>query len=126
MLFGERGIQTSVHYPPIHSFTHYGEVSKRGLLPRTEDIASRLLTLPLYAYMDDARSDAVVDALLTPSSNCWRSWSREPLHLRCAGRDRGARGGLHDHRDPEDSAPRTWLYLTLRRGVEQSGSSPGS
>lgn len=63
-LLGERRIQTSVHYPPIHTFTQYREAGERRPLPRTEGIASRLLTLPLYAHMDDAQADAVVDALL--------------------------------------------------------------
>jgi dTDP-4-amino-4,6-dideoxygalactose transaminase len=63
-LLGERRIQTSVHYPPIHSFTQYREAGERRPLPRTEDVASRLLTLPLYAHMDDAQADAVVDTLL--------------------------------------------------------------
>ena len=52
---------------------------------------------------------------------------REPLHLRRAGRDRRARSGFHGHGTPQDPAPRAGLaYLRKRRGVEQSGSSPGS
>jgi dTDP-4-amino-4,6-dideoxygalactose transaminase len=57
-------IQTSVHYPPIHLFTHYREVGARRPLPRTESVAARLLTLPLYAHMDGSQADMVVDALL--------------------------------------------------------------
>jgi dTDP-4-amino-4,6-dideoxygalactose transaminase len=63
-LLGEQRIQTSVHYPPIHTFTQYREAGERRPLPRTEDVASRLLTLPLYAHLDDAQADAVVDTLL--------------------------------------------------------------
>lgn len=44
-----RGIQTSIHYPPIHQFTYYrNQVSKKTNLPITEIAASREVTLPLY------------------------------------------------------------------------------
>ena len=61
---GEERIQTSVHYPPIHLFTHYREAGARRPLPRTEEVASRLLTLPLYGAMEAAQVDLVTDALL--------------------------------------------------------------
>ncbi|MFL5966417.1 MAG: DegT/DnrJ/EryC1/StrS family aminotransferase [Gaiellaceae bacterium] len=59
----ERRIQTSVHYPPIHSFTAYREESQRPL-PVTDALASRLVTLPLYPHMTDDAIDAVVEAVL--------------------------------------------------------------
>jgi dTDP-4-amino-4,6-dideoxygalactose transaminase len=59
----ERGIQTSVHYPPIHSFSAYRSESRRPL-PRTDAVAERLLTLPLYGRMTDEQADAVVEGLL--------------------------------------------------------------
>lgn len=44
-----RGIQTSIHYPPIHQFTYYrNQISKKTNLPITEIAASREVTLPLY------------------------------------------------------------------------------
>ena len=60
----EAGIQTSVHYPPIHQFSHYSELGARRPLPRTDDVADRLLTLPLYGRMTDGDVDRVVSALL--------------------------------------------------------------
>ncbi len=58
------GIQTSIHYPPIHQFTyyrsHYGEIS----LPKTEDIAEHEVTLPLYPSMGKERVDMVVEAVI--------------------------------------------------------------
>jgi dTDP-4-amino-4,6-dideoxygalactose transaminase len=60
----EERIQTSVHYPPIHLFSLYAEDGVVRPLPRTEDIARRLVTLPLYGQMDDSEIDAVVDGLL--------------------------------------------------------------
>jgi dTDP-4-amino-4,6-dideoxygalactose transaminase len=56
-------IQTSVHYPPIHTFTHYRSTAQRRLL-RTDAVADRLLTLPLYGRMADEQVDAVIEATL--------------------------------------------------------------
>jgi dTDP-4-amino-4,6-dideoxygalactose transaminase len=60
----EQRIQTSVHYPPIHSFSHYAEAGARRPLPQTDVVAGRLLTLPLYAHMSDEQTEAVIEALL--------------------------------------------------------------
>ena len=45
-------IQTSFHYPPIHTFSAYRDQAPRAL-PRTEETAQRLVTLPLYGHLDD-------------------------------------------------------------------------
>jgi dTDP-4-amino-4,6-dideoxygalactose transaminase len=46
------GIASAVHYPPVHRFTAYrGLVPGPGLLDRTEEMASRLLTLPLHGRL---------------------------------------------------------------------------
>jgi dTDP-4-amino-4,6-dideoxygalactose transaminase len=60
----ERRIQTSVHYPPIHTFSAYRNLEPARPLPRTEDAASRLLTLPLFASMTDDQLAMVVEGLL--------------------------------------------------------------
>jgi dTDP-4-amino-4,6-dideoxygalactose transaminase len=60
----EKRIQTSVHYPPIHRFSAYEEVGGRRELPRTEAVADRLLTLPLYAALTDEQVDTVVRELV--------------------------------------------------------------
>ena len=60
----ERRIQTSVHYPPIHSFTHYRSLGQRRPLPHTDVLASRILTLPLYGGLSDEQVEAVIEALL--------------------------------------------------------------
>jgi len=59
------GIQTSIHYPPIHTFSYHRDsdrVRKDGL-PVVDAIAPRLLTLPLYPAMGEAETAAVVAAL---------------------------------------------------------------
>ncbi len=61
-LLAERGIQTSVHYPPIHQLRLYRSVARREL-PRTDAIAPRLITLPLFPHMTDKQVDEVVAAV---------------------------------------------------------------
>ncbi len=60
-----RGIQTSLHYPPIHLFTYYREQvgTSRLRLPLTETAAQRLVTLPLYASMTKEQVQAVIQAI---------------------------------------------------------------
>jgi dTDP-4-amino-4,6-dideoxygalactose transaminase len=58
-----RGIQTSVHYPPIHRFAHYRALGARRPLPATDAVAERLVTLPLYPHMSDANVAAVTAAV---------------------------------------------------------------
>ncbi len=59
------GIQTSIHYPPVHQFQIYrDEWEKRGgPLPLTEEIAAREVTLPLYPAMQDEQVEWVVRAV---------------------------------------------------------------
>jgi dTDP-4-amino-4,6-dideoxygalactose transaminase len=48
------GIQTSIHYPPIHKFQTYSESGEDHYnLPMTENVAGREVTLPLYAGLTD-------------------------------------------------------------------------
>lgn len=51
----ERGIQTSIHYPPVHLFTYYRRLlgDTRGSLPKTEFVGEHEVTLPLYPGMTD-------------------------------------------------------------------------
>jgi dTDP-4-amino-4,6-dideoxygalactose transaminase len=65
-----RGIQTSIHYPPIHTFTAYKNQDRPDNfhLPLTDDIATREVTLPLYPALTEEDIATVVfaarDALL--------------------------------------------------------------
>jgi len=47
----ESGIQTSIHYPPIHKFSAYNHKEHNGLTI-TEDVCSREVTLPLFPAMN--------------------------------------------------------------------------
>jgi dTDP-4-amino-4,6-dideoxygalactose transaminase len=52
MLFlRSRGIQTSIHYPPIHQFTCYRGLSNNADLRFTDELGGRILTLPLFPNM---------------------------------------------------------------------------
>jgi dTDP-4-amino-4,6-dideoxygalactose transaminase len=57
----ERGVQTSVHYPPVHGFSIYAASAPD--LPLTEAYARRAVTLPLFATMTTAQQDEVVAAI---------------------------------------------------------------
>ena len=57
-------IQTSLHYPPIHLFSAYNGAPLRVPLTRTESVARRLLTLPLFGHMHEDQIDAVVETLV--------------------------------------------------------------
>ena len=48
-----KGIQTSIHYPPIHLFSFYRHKfsTKEGDLPLTETVARREVTLPMYPLL---------------------------------------------------------------------------
>jgi dTDP-4-amino-4,6-dideoxygalactose transaminase len=58
----ENGIQTSIHYPPIHTFTAYQDTMSWDL-PVTEDVAKREITLPLYPAMSNDDVVVVVSAI---------------------------------------------------------------
>ena len=47
------GIQTSIHYPAVHLFDYYRRSygCRTGMLPKTEQVANREVTLPLYPDM---------------------------------------------------------------------------
>jgi dTDP-4-amino-4,6-dideoxygalactose transaminase len=56
-----RGVQTSVHYPPVHRFSIYAE--SRAELPLTDAYGDRTVTLPLFAHMTFEQQDLVVEAV---------------------------------------------------------------
>lgn len=58
-----KGIQTSIHYPLIHHFSDYQKDGYTPHLPVSEDIAQRLVTLPLYPAMTREQIAYTVDAI---------------------------------------------------------------
>jgi dTDP-4-amino-4,6-dideoxygalactose transaminase len=57
------GVQTSIHYPPIHLFSYYRQRFPGISLPKTEHLAEREVTLPLYPGMDAQALEMVVEAV---------------------------------------------------------------
>lgn len=58
------GIQTCIHYPPIHRFAAFRQTRQIGDLPKTDVFAARELTLPLYPPLSHEQVDAIADAVL--------------------------------------------------------------
>ena len=61
---GRAGIQTSIHYRPVHQLSAFGELFPNVSLPKTEAYGERELTLPLYPSMTPAQIDTIVDSMV--------------------------------------------------------------
>ena len=57
------GIQTSIHYPPIHQFSFHRQLASGVTLPQTERAAEREVTLPLFSSMSESQVDLVLRAV---------------------------------------------------------------
>ena len=60
----EQGIQTTIHYPPIHQLTWFRQNYPSVSLPVTEAFGARQLTLPLHPKMSEADAEHVAGSLL--------------------------------------------------------------
>jgi dTDP-4-amino-4,6-dideoxygalactose transaminase len=58
------GIQTSLHYPPVHSFCYYQARYPSVDLPRTTEAAAREVSLPLYPTLTVGQVQVVAETLL--------------------------------------------------------------
>jgi dTDP-4-amino-4,6-dideoxygalactose transaminase len=60
-----KGIQTSIHYPPVHQFSAYSKLTAdvSTVLKVTESLAAREVTLPLYPALSAADVTFVVETL---------------------------------------------------------------
>ena len=63
-MLASRGIQSSVHYPPMHRFQAYADGGENRPLPLTEQISERILSLPLHPYLNADEVELVATALL--------------------------------------------------------------
>jgi dTDP-4-amino-4,6-dideoxygalactose transaminase len=61
--FRDYGIQSSIHYRPIHTFSYYRRKYGDVRLPITEALAQREVTLPLFPTMTDAQQALVIEAV---------------------------------------------------------------
>ena len=59
-----QGIQSSIHYPPIHQFSAFHAEQTDVRLPITEEAGRREVTLPLFPTMTEQQFALVVAAVL--------------------------------------------------------------
>ena len=59
---GEKGIQTSIHYPPIHRFSIYKKEYTN--LPITDYISDNEITLPMYSNLMEEDIDYITKSLI--------------------------------------------------------------
>jgi dTDP-4-amino-4,6-dideoxygalactose transaminase len=61
-----KGIQTSIHYPPIHLFSYYRNTFgfKEGMLPITEYIGKNEVTLPLHPLLKKEDVEYISDQII--------------------------------------------------------------
>ena len=59
------GIQTSVHYPPVHLFHYYRDQQPGLHIPRTQAVAEREVTLPLYSSQTEEQAERVIRGVRT-------------------------------------------------------------
>lgn len=65
----QRGIQTSIHYPPVHNFSFHRQLFPTPDMQLTEHIAGQELTLPMFAGIKDEQIDFILDSLTGYFSN---------------------------------------------------------
>jgi dTDP-4-amino-4,6-dideoxygalactose transaminase len=51
----QNGIQTSIHYPPIHQFSFYKNFNVKQDLPLTEYVGQHEVTLPMFSTITDGQ-----------------------------------------------------------------------
>ncbi len=59
----DAGIQSSIHYPPTHTFTDFRQNNDEDSLPKTEEVSLREVTLPLYPGMTNEQIELVSDTV---------------------------------------------------------------
>lgn len=64
-----RGIQTSIHYPPIPRFSSF-RAKGPSVTPRLDALADRLLTLPLHPLLEERDVDLVASELREVLPTC--------------------------------------------------------
>jgi dTDP-4-amino-4,6-dideoxygalactose transaminase len=75
----EQGIQTSIHYPPVHLFSYYKNLIPSGTeLPLTEYVGRREVTLPLFPTMEETHINYVVNAIKGFLGKCWKGSRLSP------------------------------------------------
>jgi dTDP-4-amino-4,6-dideoxygalactose transaminase len=80
----QHGVQTSIHFPPLHSSPSYGGAG--APLPITEAFAARAVSLPIFPHMEDWQVELVIEASLEAVAATRRDLSADHV----AAHDRSA------------------------------------
>lgn len=67
----QQGIQSSLHYPPVHLFSAFAQGSKAARnrpLPLTEEYANRVITLPIHPLMSAGDVTEIAGAVIELAS----------------------------------------------------------
>ena len=59
-----KGIQTTIHYKPLHNFSYYSKSNKSNLFPNSSLAYSECLTLPLFPTITKKQQDYVIENIL--------------------------------------------------------------
>mgnify|MGYP000445088572 CR=1 FL=1 len=60
----EKGITTKVYFYPVHKYSIFKKLGYNSLsLPKTEEISSQVLTLPMYPHMTKEELDYIVNSI---------------------------------------------------------------
>ncbi|HDI02899.1 MAG TPA: DegT/DnrJ/EryC1/StrS family aminotransferase, partial [Candidatus Aenigmarchaeota archaeon] len=60
----ERGIMSKVYFEPLHRTTIFKKLGYGNVrLPKTEELSSQVLTLPMYPHMKREEMDFIVDTI---------------------------------------------------------------
>ena len=61
----EKGIMTKIYFEPVHLKTAYRKRFgfTEGMLPVTERLAKKVLTLPFHAEIDEKEMDLIADSI---------------------------------------------------------------
>jgi dTDP-4-amino-4,6-dideoxygalactose transaminase len=65
----QNGVQSSIHYPPVHRFSFYKKRYPDIILPMTESFSLRELTIPLHPSLADKAQQQVVEILCKAVEN---------------------------------------------------------
>jgi dTDP-4-amino-4,6-dideoxygalactose transaminase len=65
----EAGVQTSVHYPPVHRFSLYRQRFPSEDLANTDAFTDRELTLPLHPRLVEGQLQTIVTSLARALAN---------------------------------------------------------
>jgi dTDP-4-amino-4,6-dideoxygalactose transaminase len=57
-----KGVQTSIHYPPVHKFAHY-KFLRNDNLSNTDKIGEQVVTLPLYPSISRDKIRYVIESI---------------------------------------------------------------